>query len=285
MRTPLLLAVVSLTGCLGIFDNDWDNDGLSNSLERELGTDPRNPDTDGDGLEDGIEHNVLGTDPLLPDTDDDGLTDGDEVLVHSTDPLHPDTDRDGFLDGEEIQAGTDPLDPLSYERTTNGRWPDLREHATGTPEGWGLGRRVPNMVVTDQFGKTVELEQFFGNVILVNLSAGWCGPCRSAAAQNETLYRSMADDGFLFFSLMIGDNRNSFEVDDPDFLRSWADAYGLTSPVVKESGNPSARSMLQAGTWRNAVPGYILLDQDMRVDMGPTSPSAAQSRAAQLLGL
>ena len=42
---------------------DGDNDGLTNSEEKELGTDPNIADTDGDGLDDGDEI-ARGTDPL-----------------------------------------------------------------------------------------------------------------------------------------------------------------------------------------------------------------------------
>ena len=48
------------------------------------------------------------TDPHNPDTDDDGLNDGDEVNVHATDPTQADTDLDGLKDGEEIEFGTNP---------------------------------------------------------------------------------------------------------------------------------------------------------------------------------
>jgi MYXO-CTERM domain-containing protein len=51
-----------------------------------------------------------GTDPLNPDTDGDGLNDGDEV-DRGTDPLDPDSDDGGVPDGAEVNAGTDPLDP------------------------------------------------------------------------------------------------------------------------------------------------------------------------------
>jgi len=74
-----------------------------------IGTDPHNPDTDGDGLNDGDEV-TGGTDPLNPDSDEDGLNDGDEA-TEGTDPVNPDTDGDGLTDGEEIAEGTDPLDP------------------------------------------------------------------------------------------------------------------------------------------------------------------------------
>ena len=69
-------------------------------------------DLDDDGLPD-TEEASLGTNPLDEDSDDDGLSDGDEVLKHATSPLQLDTDRDGLYDGEEIEAGTKTLDPDS----------------------------------------------------------------------------------------------------------------------------------------------------------------------------
>lgn len=58
---------------------DTDEDQLEDNKELEFGTDPRNWDTDGDRLSDGIEVLNWGTDPLDPDTDGDGYNDGDEV--------------------------------------------------------------------------------------------------------------------------------------------------------------------------------------------------------------
>ena len=46
------------------------------------------PDMDGDALLD-AEEAAIGTDPLNPDTDGDGFDDGEEVLVLGTDPLDP----------------------------------------------------------------------------------------------------------------------------------------------------------------------------------------------------
>jgi len=106
-------------------DADKDMDGLGKCDEKKFGTDPENPDTDGDGLLDGDE--VYGklnpfkerafypefpgsTNPLSPDTDGDGLTDYEEIMIYKTDPNNPDTDGDGLSDGDEVlKYKTDPL--------------------------------------------------------------------------------------------------------------------------------------------------------------------------------
>lgn len=68
--------------------HDRDGDGLGDDVETntgvfqalgDTGTNPDNPDTDGDGLPDGREVNTLGSNPLLRDSDEDGFDDGFEV--------------------------------------------------------------------------------------------------------------------------------------------------------------------------------------------------------------
>lgn len=68
-----------MLNCGGMIeDADDDNDGLSDAVESELGTDPIGPDSDQDGVTDGAEVDG-GLNPLLPDSDGDGFSDGDEL--------------------------------------------------------------------------------------------------------------------------------------------------------------------------------------------------------------
>ena len=106
----------------GSGSSDKDGDGLTKSEEKEIGTDPNNPDTDGDGLNDGEEFKTYFTAPLNPDTDGDGLKDSEEVRSTKTDPLKADTDGDELSDGDEITSyKTDPLNKdTDQDKLTDG---------------------------------------------------------------------------------------------------------------------------------------------------------------------
>jgi hypothetical protein len=113
---------------------DADNDGWVNGIELLHRTDPRNPDTDGDGVNDPLDPFPLDATASkddnkngLPDewekatglsnqsterganddADGDGLTNADE-LTQNTNPLSVDTDHDGVTDHEELIDGTNP---------------------------------------------------------------------------------------------------------------------------------------------------------------------------------
>lgn len=124
---------------------DEDNDLMPNIMEFQLGTDPRNPDTDGDGYFDGEEYlngynpNGIGridtdkdgihdwweelngldkkdpTDSSL-DYDNDKLTNKEEY-EHGTNPRNPDTDGDGRSDKQEIDKGYNPMGAGSLNET------------------------------------------------------------------------------------------------------------------------------------------------------------------------
>ena len=82
----------------------------------DRGTDPTDPDTDNDGLNDGDE--IKKDRPLNPDTDGDGSPDGeDDFPLDSSedtdtdgdgigDNTDTDDDGDGILDSDEIADGT-----------------------------------------------------------------------------------------------------------------------------------------------------------------------------------
>ena len=138
---------------------DGDADGINDLVESLYGTDPSNPDTDGDLILDGweidnsldplnasdaaldfdsdnltnLDESLFDTDPNNSDSDDDELPDGMEVHTYGTDPANQDSDYDLMPDGWEIEHSLDPLSLLD-------RWldpdedglPNLMEYSANT---------------------------------------------------------------------------------------------------------------------------------------------------------
>ncbi|MBI2723860.1 MAG: right-handed parallel beta-helix repeat-containing protein [Chloroflexi bacterium] len=89
---------------------DTDGDRVNDGTEVACGSNPLNalstlsgPDTDLDGLPNACEA-IYGTDPMNPDTDGDLVTDGAEVRFWRTNPLVKNTDGDDCTDNREIAS-------------------------------------------------------------------------------------------------------------------------------------------------------------------------------------
>ena len=98
-----------------LLDNEEDINGNGEVDPGE--TDPKNPDTDGDGIRDDVERRS-GTDPTRADSDGDGINDGvedrnqnGEVDGDETDPKSADSDGDGLADGAEDKNGDGERSP------------------------------------------------------------------------------------------------------------------------------------------------------------------------------
>ena len=80
-------------------DSDDDNDGLTDSEEVTLGTNPLLVDTDNDATGDNTDNCPINLNATQVDTDNDGMGDA----------CDNDDDNDGLTDSEEVTLGTSPL--------------------------------------------------------------------------------------------------------------------------------------------------------------------------------
>ena len=130
-----------------VCDRDDDNDGLDDTVENSLGTNPLIADSDGDGLSDYTEVNVDGDptgyqagvdiNPNNPDTDGDGMLDGadlDPLVAHIGDgDLAPRGAPDGIINVADLliaqQIALGLTTPTAIDRSHGDVYPP------GTPDG------------------------------------------------------------------------------------------------------------------------------------------------------
>ncbi len=67
---------------------------------------------------------------------------------------------------------------------------------------------LPNFVVKDDQGKTVNLNSLKGKKVFVNLWATWCGPCRREMPSIEALYNKTKGKKVAFVMLSLDDDFN-----------------------------------------------------------------------------
>ncbi|OGV73692.1 MAG: hypothetical protein A3K19_22540 [Lentisphaerae bacterium RIFOXYB12_FULL_65_16] len=145
--------ILSVTAFLvwgsGYFDDittlayaDVDRDLIPDAIETAAGLDPEDPadalsDDDSDGLTNAAEF-LAGTDMFDPDSDHDGLNDGIEFTTYGTDLLDPDTDGDGLSDGVESGCGMDPLTPATQGPGYSFEKRVIEDAEDGDTAGWDL---------------------------------------------------------------------------------------------------------------------------------------------------
>jgi peroxiredoxin len=115
----------------------------------------------------------------------------------------------------------------------------------------------PQLALTDLQGRPVSIDDYRGQVILVNNWATWCPPCRTEIPDLQAYYTAHAAEGFVVIAI------NS---DDPaDQVASFVKDYGMTFPVWLD---PQSKSQ---GFFKNLdLPSSYVIDRDGMVRLSWT---------------
>jgi cytochrome c biogenesis protein CcmG, thiol:disulfide interchange protein DsbE len=82
---------------------------------------------------------------------------------------------------------------------------------------------TPELNLTNLNSNEVSLNQFPGEVVLVNNWATWCPPCKAEMPTLQAYYLEHKDAGFLIIAIESGES--------PDEVREFVTNYGITFPV------------------------------------------------------
>lgn len=133
------------------------------------------------------------------------------------------------------------------------------------------GEAVPSYEARDLDGRTVDLRSLRGEVVLLNVWATWCFPCRREMSAFEQLHRELGGRGLRIVAVSI-DAMNA-ERD----VREFVDEYDLTFDILHDPAQQVTRVFSTIG-----VPETFLIGADGRLRrhwMGRIDPHAENIRA------
>ena len=118
----------------------------------------------------------------------------------------------------------------------------------------GVGSRAPEFqAVHLSTGRPASLADYRGKVLLLNIWATWCPPCRVEMPSLERLQRKLAGTDFRLVSVSI-------DKDDSTLVRRFAQELGLSFEILHD--RPGA---IQEAYQTTGVPESFVIDRDGRI--------------------
>jgi len=111
---------------------------------------------------------------------------------------------------------------------------------------------APAFQLSGRGGKTIDLTQFKGQVVMINFWASWCGPCRKEFPALDQIYAKYKPMGFTLVAINVESEKSDAE----KFLAATPASFPiLFDPDNKVSGSYGV----------SAMPTTVLVDRQGRV--------------------
>ena len=138
------------------------------------------------------------------------------------------------------------------------------------------GFPAPDFALENLAGETVRLSDLRGQVVVVNLWASWCGPCRAEMPALQRLHETLHADGLV----VLGVNSTAQDVEAD--ARGFVTDVGVTFPILLDRADDVSQ------TYRlRALPSTFIVDRHGAIASvmigGPLSEAVLRSKVESLL--
>ncbi len=147
--------------------------------------------------------------------------------------------------------------------TAHGRY-DGEDTDEGDDDDTGVGgdddfTKIKDLTWTDTDGNTIDLYELAGNVVLLNVGAGWCVACKeeTPSLQND-IWERFREEGFVLIQLIYQDPEG--QPADQEYAQQWKDEFSLDYTVCPDPDNSLHEYFLE-----ELLPFSMILDRDLNI--------------------
>jgi cytochrome c biogenesis protein CcmG/thiol:disulfide interchange protein DsbE len=121
----------------------------------------------------------------------------------------------------------------------------------------GIGKQVPDFTLTTFDGSQYSIEDYRGQVVLVNFWASWCKPCEQEAAELEQAWRNFSDQGVIFLGVDYVDT-------EPEAM-SYLAKFNITYPNGPDLGTKISQAFRIRGVPETYIVGRDGIIVDIKI--------------------
>jgi cytochrome c-type biogenesis protein len=119
------------------------------------------------------------------------------------------------------------------------------------PQVGHVGQEVPAYAAPTLTGDSLAVRNLKGDVVLLNVWATWCIPCRKEIPELQALHQEFGSRGLRVLGVSV-------DAGDADGdVRDFARAFGMTYPILRDPGETVSQLFAIPG-----VPASFLIDRD-----------------------
>jgi len=127
---------------------------------------------------------------------------------------------------------------------------------------------APGFQLSGRGGKTIDLSQYKGQVVMINFWATWCGPCRQEMPLLEDIYKKYKPMGFTMLGVNVEPKTGDPEgwlskLPKPVTFPVAFDVDSKVSKLYKVAGMPTTVFIDRKGNVREIHKGYKPGDEDL----------------------
>ncbi len=128
----------------------------------------------------------------------------------------------------------------------------------------GIGDPLPALSLPDLAGERVDLRNFSGRPLLINVWASWCAPCVQEMPELARFATAQGSDGVQVLGLAL---------DTPEGVRDFLARVPVAYPIVLETPGPADASV-RLGNTQGLLPYTVLVDAQGRIVRRKLGPFA-----------